>query len=400
MSYDAIIVGARCAGSPLAMLLARRGHRVLLVDRAKFPSDTLSAHTIQPAGVARLARWGLLDLVRSAGAPFIDTLRFDLGDVVLEGTPVPVDGITSLTAPRRQILDNLLVDAAREAGVEVRTGFSVRDLIVENGRVVGINGHDETGECEARAQIVVGADGKNSFVARAVGATTYNEVEATNIGVYTYYKGVECSAAELYPRPNRFSVVVPTNDDTVVISQQFAIHEAATVRADVTAAFDDALSALPDLAARVAAGERTERFRLTAETGGFLRVPYGPGWALVGDAGYHKDPITAQGMLDAFRDAELLAEAITAGIGGDLEAALNHYHLTRDAAIGDIYEFTCGLARLHEPPPPHVLALFGALEGNSAQIARFFGIIAGSVRVSDFFAPSSIEAILGAPVAA
>jgi 2-polyprenyl-6-methoxyphenol hydroxylase-like FAD-dependent oxidoreductase len=399
-TYDAIVVGARCAGSPLAMLLARSGRRVLLVDRAAFPSDTVSAHTIQPAGLARLRRWGLQHVIDAADAPLVDTVRFDAGDIVLEGMPVAIDGVTALTAPRRHVLDALLLEEARAAGVEVRTGFAVRELLVEDGRVTGILGRDGSGSLAARAHIVVGADGAKSFVARSVGADVYNAVPATTLAAYTYYRGVDTDVAELYTRPDRFTVVVPTNDDTVVVSQSIAIQEAPAFRADIAAGFAATLEVVPQLAARIARGERTERFRLASGNGGFMRVPCGRGWALVGDAGYHKDPITAQGMLDAFRDAELLAGAIDAGLRAGRDAALDRslaaYHAARDAEVSDMYRFTCDLARVHEPPPPHLVELLGALQGNPEQISRFLGLIAGTVRIADFFAPESLQAILGA----
>jgi flavin-dependent dehydrogenase len=382
------------------MLLARRGRRVLLVDRASFPSDTVSAHAIQPAGVARLLRWGLGDVLHATGAPWLDTVRFDAGDVVLEGTPLPVDGVTSLVAPRRDVLDGLLVEAAGAAGAEVRTGFSVRDLIVEGGRVVGVRGDDRNGSHELRARLVVGADGVHSMVARRVAARRYHAEPAATIAAYTYYRGVDCDRVELYARPNRFVVAHPTNDDRVIVTQGIALHDAPAFRADIAAGFDATLASLPSLAERIASGERVERFRLATDTGGFYRVPHGPGWALVGDAGYHKDPITAQGMLDAFRDAELLAEAIDNGVDGDLDSALAGYHAARDRAVGDMYAFTCELAKVHQPPSPMMRALLHAIDGDPAQISRFLGLIAGSVSVAEYLSPQNIAAIVDAPAAA
>ncbi len=393
--YDSIVVGARCAGASTAMLLARQGCRVLLVDRAGFPSDTLSGHAIQPAGVAALARWGLLERLRATGAPFIRDVRFDTGDVVLEGSPLAIDGISDLVCVRRTILDALLVDAAAEAGAEVRLGFTVQQVLTEDGRVVGVRGRDSAGRIvEERASVVIGADGAHSRVADAVGAARYNERQATTVAAYTYYRGVDVSAAELYPRPNRMVVVVPTNDDLVIVAQSIAVADAPAYRADIEAAFTATIASIPELAERVARGERVERFRFTTETGGFFRVPCGPGWALVGDAGYHKDPITAQGMRDAFRDAELLADAVTEGLDGDLDGALVGYHRTRDASAMAMYEFTCGLAEVHVPPPDELQHLLRAVVGNPTQTVRFLGLMAGSVAVEDFFHPDSVGAIL------
>lgn len=163
--YDVIVTGARCAGSPTAMLLARRGYRVLLVDRVRFPSDTISTHLMHPPGVDALDRWGLLDRLVATGCPPISRYTFDVGPV-LTGSPGTAYG------PRRTVLDSLLVQAAAEAGAEVREGFTVEEVVVEGDRVTGIRGRG--GPLE-RARVVVGADGRHSRVAAAVQAETYNE---------------------------------------------------------------------------------------------------------------------------------------------------------------------------------------------------------------------------------
>jgi 2-polyprenyl-6-methoxyphenol hydroxylase-like FAD-dependent oxidoreductase len=395
--FDAIVVGSRCAGAPTAMLLARRGRRVLLVDRASFPSDTLSAHSIQPAGVARLARWGLLDRLVATGVPPVERMSFDFGPVCLRGTPPPADGNSLMYAPRRTILDTMLVDAAAEAGAEVREGFTVKELIFDRGRVVGIRGRDRGGRLvEERARVVIGADGVHSFVARAVDAPMYNVRPAASLGAYSYWSGVDIDGGELYVRPNRFFVAVPTHDDLVIIAQSIALCDSDAYRDDIERAFTSTIEMAPSLATRVGAATRVERFRLTNDTGGFFRTSHGPGWALVGDAGYHKDPITAQGMLDAFRDADLVAAAVDDGLDADLDQSLARYQVTRDAAVGPMYDFTCQLAHVEVPPPPEMQQLLGALVGNQPEIDRFFGLMAGSVPVTEFLAPDNVERLLAA----
>jgi 2-polyprenyl-6-methoxyphenol hydroxylase-like FAD-dependent oxidoreductase len=379
------------------MLLARRGRRVLLVDRASFPSDTLSAHAIQPAGVARLARWGLLDRLVSTGVPGIERMSFDFGPVCLRGTPPPVDGNSLMYAPRRSILDTMLVEAAAEAGAEIREGFTVKELVFDGDRVVGIRGRDSGGRLvEERARVVIGADGVHSFVARAVGAQSYNVQPSASVASYSYWSGVEVDGGELYVRPNRFFVAVPTHDDLVIVAQTVAKSDADAYRGDIDHAFAATLAMAPSLSERVAAGTRVERFRLTNDTDGFFRTAHGPGWALVGDAGYHKDPITAQGMLDAFRDADLVSVAIDEGLDDDLDRSLAQYQASRDAAVGPMYDFTCQLAHVELPPPPEMQQLIGALVGNQPEIDRFFGVMAGSVSVADFYAPHNVERLLAA----
>jgi 2-polyprenyl-6-methoxyphenol hydroxylase-like FAD-dependent oxidoreductase len=254
-----------------------------------------------------------------------------------------------------------------------------------------------------RAQIVIGADGLRSFVARSVQAPSYNARPALTCAYYSYWSDLPLAGAELYPRPNQMIAVGPTNDNLssiTIIWPSAAFHK---VRADIEGSVMQALDLVPSLAERVRNAKRAERFVGTADLPFFFRKPYGPGWALVGDAGYHKDPITAQGITDAFRDADLLAEAIGAGLSGQrpLDAALAGYEQQRNAAAMPLYDFTYQLAGL-APPPPEMQQLFAALRDNQEQTNRFFGLIAGTVPFSEFFAPENLERIMGAaaPVAA
>jgi 2-polyprenyl-6-methoxyphenol hydroxylase-like FAD-dependent oxidoreductase len=381
--YDAIIVGARAAGSPTAMLLARKGHRVLLVDRATFPSDTLSTHYIHQPGIARLRCWGLLDRLVATGCPPARDLVFDVGPFALSGTPPPSDGALDGYAPRRTVLDTLLVEAAAEAGAEVRTGFPVDELVFEDGAVVGIR----SGDTVERARVVVGADGRNSFVARAVDATAYDDRPGLACAYYTYWGGVESEAVELYPREGRMVMGgAQTNDGLMIVIAFWPRAEFKSVRADVERSFDEALALAPPLAERLAAGERAERFYGIADLPFYYRKPYGPGWALVGDAGYHKDPITAQGITDAFRDAELLSDALDSGFTGarGLDDALADYERVRNEETRPMYELTYEFASL-APPSAEQQALFGMLREDQEQTNRFFGTVAGTVPIPEFF---------------
>jgi flavin-dependent dehydrogenase len=396
--YDAIIVGARAAGSPTAMLLAGKGHRVLLVDRASFPSDTLSTHYIHQPGVARLRRWGLLDRLIATGCPPSRNLVFDVGPFALTGAPPPSDGVLEGYAPRRTVLDSLLVDAAAEAGAEVRTGFPIDELLYEEGAVVGIR----SGSTVERARVVVGADGRNSSVARMVQAPGYDTRPGLACAYYTYWSGVEGGDVELYPRDGRMVMGgARTNDGLRIVIVFWPKDEFHAVRAGVERSFHDALALAPPLAERLATGERADRFYGIGDLPFYYRKPYGPGWALVGDAGYHKDPITAQGIADAFRDAELLADALDAGFAGTrpLDDALAGYERTRNEETRGLYELTHEFASL-APPTAEQQTLFAALRTNAEDTNRFFGVVAGTVRPDEFLAPENIGRIVGAPVPA
>jgi flavin-dependent dehydrogenase len=395
--YDAIVVGARCAGSPTAMLLARQGYRVLLIDRATFPSDTMSTHHIHRAGVARLARWGLLERLLATGGPRIKRWTFDLGPFALVGNPVAAGPIDFDVCPRRTKLDAMLVDAAAASGAEVRQGFPMRALLVEDGRVCGIVGQSSSGApITERARIVIGADGRNSAVARAVHAPEYETRPSLTCGFYSYWQGVDLEGVELYPREGRAVIAEQTNDGLVYVASGWRRAAFNQVRDNVECHLAASVEACaPSLAERMRGAVRVAPFAGTADFRFFYRRPYGPGWALVGDAGYHRDAVTGQGISDALRDAELLAEAVHAGLNGrqELAPALADYERRRNAATRPMYEFTYDLARL-EPPTPEHQQLFAALRGNQPQIERFLGTIAGTVGVAEFFDEANVARIM------
>jgi 2-polyprenyl-6-methoxyphenol hydroxylase-like FAD-dependent oxidoreductase len=390
--YDVIVCGARCAGSPTAMLLARRGHRVLLVDRATFPSDTVSTHFLHPPGVDALDRWGLLDRLAASGCPAFTTYRFDFGPIVITGSPGTAYG------PRRTVLDKLLVDAAAEAGAEVREAFTVDDLLMEDGRVTGIRGHDRGGATVTeRARVVVGADGKYSRVAAAVDAPTYNEKPAAEGAYYAYWSGLELDGVEIYIRPDRVLAAIPTHDEQVLVLVAWPAAEFPSFRADVEVNYLKSLDMVPELADRVRAGTRESRFHGSGELPGFFRQPYGPGWALVGDAGYTIDPSTAQGISDAFRDADALSAALEDSLSGrrSYDDAMADFHRERDAAVTPMYELTFELATLG-PPPPELVEILGAAAGNQAAMDAFARMFSGVMPIPEFFAPGHVQGIMQA----
>lgn len=396
--YDAIVVGARCAGAPTAMLLARKGYRVLLVDRVSFPSDTLSVHYLHQPGVARLRRWGLLEQIIASGCPPVRQQVLDLGPFALSGAPPPIDGVAEAYAPRRTVLDKILVDAAVAAGAELRETFTVTELLRDNEGVIGVRGHARgRTPVEERARIVIGADGMHSTVARHVGAATYHDRPSFTCAYYAYWSDVPLAGAELHPRPERMLIAGPTNDAQILLICYWPSTMFHQVRSDIEGHFMQALQLVPDLYERVRAGTRSERFRGTGDLPNFYRRPYGPGWALVGDAGYHKDPVTAQGMSDAFRDAELLAGALDDGFAGrqSLDVAMAEYEQQRNAATLPTYELTSQFAAL-APPSAEQQLLFGALRHNQEQTNRLFGAIVGTVPIPEFLAPENLGRIIGA----
>jgi flavin-dependent dehydrogenase len=396
--YDAIVIGARCAGSPTGMLLARKCYRVLLLDRATFPSDTMSTHAVKGAGAIQLHDWGMLDQVHSTNCPPLVNFRFDLGPFALTGSPPLPDDVGGAYAPRRTRLDKILVDAAVAADAELREDFPVSEVTTDNGRVTGIRGHASGGTLVTeQGRIVIGADGMRSLLARTVQPPTYNTKPPLSCAYYSCWSGIPLDGVEFYPREHRMVLTFPTNDDLAVIYAAWPIQEFHAVRADIEGSFHRALDLAPSLAERVRNGKREVRFVGTATLPNFFRKPYGPGWALVGDAGCHKDPITAQGITDAFRDAELLAEAIDAGFSGrrPLEEALAGYERQRNEAAMPIYELTCQFATL-EPPAPEMQQLFGALLENQEETDRFFGTIEETVPIPEFFSPENVQRIISA----
>lgn len=395
--YDAIVVGARCAGSPLSMLLARLGHRVLLVDRANFPSDTISTHYLWQPGAACLKRWGLLDRLRATNCPPVYELGFDPGPFQLKGSPPPADGVSETFCPRRTVLDKLLVDAAAEAGVTVAEGFSVSQITGSDGRVTGIRGRQRNGqEIEERARIVIGADGRNSFVAGAVAAEAYNVRPVMTCCYYSYWRDVPPHLVTIRVRPRRVLITTPTNDGLTIVIATFPADEFDAVKSDIDRHFMAAIDMAPELAELLRAGQRVERYFGTGDIPNFFRKPYGDGWALAGDAGYHKDPCTAQGMSDAFCSAEWLANAIHAGLSGEkpFDESLAEYQRIRDQHFLPMYDLTFGLAQL-APPPPEIQALHAALQHNQPEADRFFGSLAGTVPIPEFYAPENVQRIIG-----
>ena len=399
-TYDAIVIGARCAGSPTAMLLARQGHRVLLVDKATFPSDTMSTHLVHPPGVAALKRWGLLDRLVDTGCPPVERYSFDFGPVSVAGSPQPIDGEARAFGPRRTVLDKLLVDAAAEAGAEVREGFTVEEIVTDGGRVTGIRGRSKGGDSVVeKAKVVVGADGKHSLLVKAVEPEAYNERPSQLAMYYAYWSDLPVGGFETTIRAEnrRGWAALPTHDGLTCMPFGWPVEEFAANKGDIEANFFKAIDLAPEFAERVRGAKRESKFVGSAELPGYFRKPFGPGWALVGDAGYHKNPITAMGINDAFRDAELVAGALDGASSGtrSFEDGMTSYQQTRDREAMPVYEFTFQFATM-EPPPPEMQQLIGAMQGNQEAQDGFVSVQAATMPAPEFFAPENVGKIMAA----
>jgi 2-polyprenyl-6-methoxyphenol hydroxylase-like FAD-dependent oxidoreductase len=331
-----IIIGGRVAGASAALLLARAGVRVLVVERARRGADTVSTHALMRGGVLQLHRWGLLDRVAATGAPPVRRVTFHYGHDSMPVTLKPYAGVDALYAPRRTVLDALLVGAAEEAGVRFGFGLAMTDVARDRaGRVVGVVVRDHLGAtCTERAGLVVGADGRTSLVARQVGAPTVIAGSHAAAYVYGYWRAADLDGYHWYYGDGLSAGVIPTNDGLACV---FAAGPAAVLAARMRHGrpLDAARELLARLDCRLAdltSSAPLGQVRFFRGLPALLRRPHGAGWALVGDAGWWKDPLSTYGITDAFRDAELLARAVVAGAASDhaMRIALCRYQAERD----------------------------------------------------------------------
>lgn len=360
--YDVIVVGARCAGAPTAMLFARAGHRVLMVDRARFPKDTLSTLYIQPPGVALLRKWGLLDAVRATGCPPITQVDLRVVDVRWTGR---LD--TPCWAPRRDRLDPVLSDAAVAAGVEFRDGCLVESVLFDGDRVVGVRCRTTRGTSDERARLVVGADGMHSRVACEVRAMTRVERPSMTCVYYAFFAGLP-ARFELFGGRGGWAGCVPTNDDLTLVATYFPQADFDRVRCAAPESYADGIRTVaPALFDRMRAGRREGRLYGTGSQCNYFRQAAGPGWALVGDAGHHKDSITAYGITDAFHQARLLADCVAEDLGDEqaLRTGLSRYAQMRDRLLSGSFRTTLRMARL--APDDHIWALRQFVDDPMAQ---------------------------------
>ena len=350
--HDVVVVGARCAGAPLATFLARSGLSVALLDRATFPSDTPSTHVFQASGVAVLGRLGVVDRLRASGAPWLAMAEFRIDDVH-ERIPWPTrpDDPGPGMCVRRPVLDTILVEAAEEAGVAVRTGVRVTATIEDGGRVTGVRAlrvGDDRGELRFEAPLVVGADGRRSTVARLVGARTYNVSPNERFGFWAYFEGATWSGPAtvfLLRWGDEFVIACPTDGGLYMVSVLLSLEHLRSFCADVEGSFDAHVGRCDRLGGILAGARRVDRPRGMASFSGFFRESAGPGWVLVGDAGHFKDPSPGQGISDALRQSERLAEIVAANHGrpAETDAALTRWWRWRDRDAAQMHWFAADL---------------------------------------------------------
>lgn len=345
--YDVVVVGGRVAGASTGMLLARQGHRVLVVERAEMPSDTVSTHAILRSGVLQLTRWGVLDRIVDAGTPPVTHLTLGFGPERIPFRMKDDFGIDRLYSPRRFVLDQALVDAAVADGVEFVDRTRMTDLVRgPDGSVRGIVVGRGDRSITITARLVIGADGFRSRVARLVDAPDDHHHVPTNTVNYAYFTDIDEPGFFFQFTPGINAGFIRTNDAVLAFAGR-----PQTRRDDWNADPDGEFRRLlgeagPDLLERISDATRVSRFHGTTGMPGFIRRPWGPGWALVGDAGYTKDPISAHGISDALRDAELCARAADRALRRPDEAAdaFAEYERVRDTLSWPMFEQSRALA--------------------------------------------------------
>ncbi|MCS7476968.1 NAD(P)/FAD-dependent oxidoreductase [Umezawaea endophytica] len=385
MDTDVIIVGARPAGSATAIALTRAGRRVVVLDRARFPSDTISTHLLWPGGVAELRRIGALERVEAVGAPRLPIGMATSDGVTVRGRYSTVDGVDFGLCVRRGGLDAALVATARESGADVREGSKVTGLIVESGRVVGVRYADRDGTSqELRARLVVGADGRRSTVARLLGVQEpYRRKpsgRACFFGYWTESRPDWRDVAVQWRTDAELGTAFPCDGDLVLCLLQPPESRASDFKGDTVAEYLRTIKAMPGLAERLRGGELVGGIRSATGIESYFRRSSGPGWALPGDAGHFKDPVTAQGIRDALRYGRLLGEAAAPVLDtGGLDAALLEWERGRERDCLEVYQWTNGLAA-GEPMTPLELELFRKARARDGLTTRLLDVYSRTLR--------------------
>jgi 2-polyprenyl-6-methoxyphenol hydroxylase-like FAD-dependent oxidoreductase len=404
--FDVIVVGARCAGAPLATLLARQGVRVAVVERATFPRDTLSTHIVEAPAINFLRRLGVMDDVRATGASPVDRIDGRMDDAAFAGRVAhrPGDAGAFLSV-RRFVLDPILASAAAQSGAEMLMATSVVGLERSGARVQGVRVGTADGEAVLRARLVVGADGRNSTIAGLAGARKYSVVPNERFGYWGFFEGADPGpdAALIYHRwDGRFIIAIPADGglyEVIALPDNRFRDEFATDREQAFLAHARACGPVAEI---IRDARRVGKLQGMKRWEGFFRESAGMGWALVGDAGQFKDPAPGQGITDAFRQAEALAPAIVRGLGGSdaqLDAAVAEWTRWRDHDAGEHYwlatDFGAG-----GPMPVVVREMIRRLD-RRGQLDELFDLVQHRANPSAVFTPgrllSTAAALLAQP---
>ncbi|MEO0444081.1 MAG: NAD(P)/FAD-dependent oxidoreductase [Pseudomonadota bacterium] len=375
--YDLIIIGARVSGSSTALLSAKAGLKVLLIDRHKFPSDTLSTNYIHQPGCLRLKRWGVLDKIIASGTPAIPTTRFQADDIVIKGGISKDYEQINAYAPRRYVLDSIMAEAAKEAGVELRENCSLLDIKWEDGRCSGVKLRNADKKITTEsAALIVGADGMRSTVARLVGSKITHQDPLLTCAYYSFWEGLKPDY-ELYEGKNSWVGAVPTTG-SVLVATYFPQNDFNRVRKSAMAWHMNAIeTTAPNLFKRLKSAKQSERLWGTGDQQNFFRQATGPGWALVGDAGHHKDSITARGITDALVQSELLVSRVKNNIHDQpkLNESLQHFAKDRDMLMMPGYKGTLAVAKLEAQNER--ISLLRSVADNTSTHGIYFDVIAG-----------------------
>jgi flavin-dependent dehydrogenase len=400
--YDAIIIGAGVAGSPTALLTARAAHKILLLDKPK-AGENPATEIMWTGATFKLDRWGLLEEFQALGAPPIRKVRVDFNGAVLEGSPSGLGGVRDFYVPRRAALDKMLLEEAARVGVEVRQDFDVTEIVRVGTRVTGVRGRTKSGEMvEESAKIVVGADGRNSIVAQTVKPDLQKEGPAGCAYYYALWSGIKAEHMEVVIGDGKAYGWAPTHDGLTRIFAAWTKEAFPRSAQDAEGTYQKILKSDPRVSDLLSGGKMEGKIVGTAfGIPAFMRSCYGPGWALVGDAGCYENPLAAHGIQNAFRDAEWMSMALDNTFAGRSPAqdALRDFETNRNEAEIPLYDSAERRSTL-APPPQNVHRLIKALAGKQDDIDAFFGVDAGTVNFSDFFTEENLQRIIGKATAA
>ncbi|MEU2122585.1 NAD(P)/FAD-dependent oxidoreductase [Nocardia niwae] len=394
---DVVVVGARCAGSAAAVAFARAGREVLALDSTRFPSDTLSTHLLWPAGLAELRRVGALERVLALGAPPLTTAFAEGGGYQVRSSFTPVDGVDYAMCVRRTGLDAALVATAVDAGARIREGVRVTDLLWSGDRCVGVRYADGGGAHEVRARLVVGADGRRSTVARLVGAIRPRLSAPSGRDCYFAYWHDGAAdrrhiAAQWRSGPD-LGTAFPCDDGLLLSLVQPPAHPGEPGAGRAERRYHEAIERLPGLQLRLRDCHRVGRVRSATRLASYFRRSTGPGWALPGDAGHFKDPVTAQGIRDALRYGRLLGELAAPALDDPehLDTALAAWEQLRDRECLGVYQWTNRLARGTAMRPLEI-ELYRRAAGDPALADAVTEIFSRTVLPDDVFTPARAAA--------